>query len=85
MSDGNLHNHLNLPVLLAGNAGGQLRGGRHIQVGQLAAERSVPAVPKFDKMVPIANLMVSVQQLFGVESESYGKEVCASNGSVSLA
>ena len=85
MSDGNLHNHLNLPVLLAGNAGGQLRGGRHIQVGQLAAERSVPAVPKFDKMVPIANLMVSVQQLFGVESESYGKEQCASNGAVSLA
>jgi hypothetical protein len=36
-------------------------------------------------MVPFANLMVSVQQLFGVDSESYGKDVCASNGSVSLA
>jgi hypothetical protein len=85
MSDGNVHNHLNLPILLAGNAGGQLKGGRHIQVGQLAAERAVAAVPKFDKMMPLANLMVSVQQLFGVEAETYGKEMCASNGSVSLA
>jgi hypothetical protein len=85
MSDGNVHNHLNLPILLAGNAGGQLKGGRHIQAGQLAAERAHPAVPKFDKMVPLANLMVSVQQLFGVETESYGKEMCASNGNVSLA
>lgn len=85
MSDGNLHNHLNLPVLLAGNAGGQLKGGRHIQVGQLAKERAVAAVPKFDKMLPFANLMVSVLQLYGIETETYGKGVCASNGQVSLA
>ncbi len=84
MSDGNVHNHLNLPVLLAGNAGGQLAGGRHIQVGQLAAERTIAAIPKFDKMVPFANLMVSVLQLYGIETESYGTGVCASNGSVSL-
>jgi hypothetical protein len=85
MSDGNVHNHLNLPVLLAGNAGGMLSGGRHIQAGKLAAERANPVIPKFDEMTPVANLMVSVQQLFGVESESYGVEVCASNGTVSLA
>ena len=85
MSDGNVHNHLNLPVLVAGNAGGQLPGGRHIQVGQLAAQRTIPAIPKFDKMMPIANLMVSVQQLFGIETESYGVDMCASNGSVALA
>ena len=84
MSDGNVHNHLNLPVLLAGNAGGALKGGRHIQVGQLAKERAIPAIPKFDKMVPFANLMVSVLQLYGVETENYGKGVCASNGSVAL-
>ena len=42
MSDGNVHNHLNLPVLIGGNAGGQLKGGRHFQVGQLAAERAFP-------------------------------------------
>jgi hypothetical protein len=84
MSDGNVHNHLNLPILLAGNAGGQLKGGRHIQVGQLAAERTNPAIPKFDKMMPLANLMVSVLELYGVEAESYGKAMCASNGRVSL-
>jgi hypothetical protein len=85
MSDGNVHNHLNLPVLVAGNAGGQIKGGRHIQVGQLAAQRAISAIPKFDKMMPIANLMVSVQQLYGIESESYGVDQCASNGSVALA
>jgi hypothetical protein len=85
MSDGNVHNHLNLPVLLAGNAGGRLKGGRHLQVGQLAAERAVSAIPKFDKMVPFANLMVSVLQLYGIDTESYGMGVCASNGAVSLA
>jgi hypothetical protein len=85
MSDGNVHNHLNLPILLAGNAGGQLRGGRHIQVGQLAQERAIPSIPKFDKLVPIANLMVSILQLYGIETESYGLGPCASNGSVSLA
>ena len=85
MSDGNVHNHLNLPALLAGNAGGRLKGGRHIQVGRLAKERAIPAVPKFDEMMPYANLMVSVLQLYGIETESYGKDVCASTGSVSLA
>jgi hypothetical protein len=84
MSDGNIHNHLNLPVLLAGNAGGQLRGGRHIQVGQLAAKRDIPAIPKFDTMQPIANLMVSLLNLAGIEDESYGVDVCASNGSIAL-
>jgi hypothetical protein len=84
MSDGNVHNHLNLPVLIAGNAGGQLKGVRHIQAGQLAAERANPVVPKFDKMAPIANLMVSLQQLYGIETDSYGVDMCASNGNIAL-
>ena len=84
MSDGNVHNHLNLPVLVAGHAGGQLAGGRHLQVGKLAAERTVAAVPKFEKMMPMANLMVSLQQLYGIETDSYGVAVCASNGNVEL-
>ena len=32
ISDGNQHLHVNLPVLLAGGAGGRLRGGRHLRV-----------------------------------------------------
>jgi hypothetical protein len=30
ISDGNLHLHDNLPILLAGGASGRLKGGRHI-------------------------------------------------------
>ena len=30
MADGNTHNHTNLPCLLAGGAGGRLKGGRHL-------------------------------------------------------
>jgi hypothetical protein len=85
MSDGNVHNHLNLPVLLAGNAGGRLPGGRHIQAGKLAAERAISVIPKFDKMAPMANLMVSLLNIAGIEEERYGVDVCASNGSVALA
>jgi hypothetical protein len=85
MSNGNVHNHLNLPVLLAGNAGGQLKGGRHIQVGKLAAERDVPQIAKFDEMQPMANLLLGLQQLYGVEQEAYGVNECASNGTVTLA
>jgi hypothetical protein len=84
MSNGNVHNHLNLPVLLAGSAAGRLKGGRHIQVGKIAAEREIPAVPKFDAMKPMANLMVSLMNLAGVEQESYGVDMCASNGNVAL-
>jgi hypothetical protein len=84
MSDGNVHNHLNLPVLLAGNAAGQLKGGRHIRAGQLAAARTIPAIPKFDKMAPMANLMVSLLNIAGIEADSYGVDMCASNGSLQL-
>jgi hypothetical protein len=85
MSDGNVHNHLNLPIVVAGNAAGKLTGGRHIQVGKLAEKRAIPVIPKFDQMTPIANLMVSVQHLFDIEAETYGVAQCASNGNVSLA
>ena len=54
------------------------------EVKQYTASK-IAAVPKFDKMLPFANLMVSVLQLYGIETETYGKGVCASNGQVSLA
>ena len=34
MSDGNAHDPLNLPVLVAGGGAGQLKGGRHIKFGK---------------------------------------------------
>ncbi len=57
MSDGNQHNHTDLPILLAGGASGKLKGGRHIRNPQ---------------NTPMANLLVSVLGLFGVEGDKFG-------------
>ena len=43
MSDGNQHNHTDLPILLAGGASGRLKGGRHL---------------RHPKNTPMANLLV---------------------------
>jgi hypothetical protein len=34
LSDGNRHNHHDLPIVLAGRAGGTIKAGRHINVGE---------------------------------------------------
>jgi len=87
MSNGNRHDHLNLPVLLAGNAAGQLSGGRHIKAGIEVApeERDYEYVPKFSKHTPVSNLMVSVLNLAGVPTEKYGVGVCENSGALDLA
>jgi hypothetical protein len=56
LSDGNGHSNHNLPLLVAGHAGG-LRGGRH-----------VAAKP----MTPVANLFVNMMERVGVPTESFG-------------
>jgi hypothetical protein len=56
LSDGNGHSNHNLPLLVAGHAGG-LRGGRHV------------AAP--DK-APVANLFLRMMECAGVEAESFG-------------
>ena len=56
LSDGNQHSNSNLPLLVAGHAGG-LRGGRH-----------VAAAPK----TPVANLFVNLLDSVGVATESFG-------------
>jgi hypothetical protein len=55
LSDGNAHSNFDLPLLVAGHAGG-LRGGRHV-----AAE------PK----TPVANLFVQLMNCAGVETETF--------------
>ncbi len=45
LGDGNAHNHDNLPILVAGRAGGTLQAGRHL---------------KFEKETPLNNLWVSL-------------------------
>jgi hypothetical protein len=59
ISDGNAHNHDNLPVLLAGKAGGALTPGRHV---------------KYADAPPLANLFVSLGNAFGVAMNSFGDD-----------
>jgi hypothetical protein len=56
LSDGNGHSNDNLPLLLAGHAGG-LRGGRHV---------AAPA------KTPVANLFINMMGRVGVATESFG-------------
>jgi hypothetical protein len=57
ISDGNLHDHSNLPLILAGGGNRSLKGGRHI---------------RYDKGTPMANLFVSLLDRMGVEPERFG-------------
>jgi hypothetical protein len=56
LSDGNAHSNVDLPLVLAGHAGG-LKGGRHI-----ASERGTP----------VANLFVELMNAVGLETEHFG-------------
>ena len=47
LGDGNIHDHMNLPCLLAGGAAGHLKGGRHV------------VYPVANKM-PMVNLLLTM-------------------------
>jgi hypothetical protein len=57
ISDGNKHNHDDLPVLVAGGGGGTVRGGRHVKLG---------------KKTPICNLYVSMLASAGIDVKRFG-------------
>ena len=57
ISDGNKHNHDDLPILVAGGAGGTLQGGRHL----VAAEKT-----------PICNLYVDMLARCGAARDRFG-------------
>jgi hypothetical protein len=57
ISDGNLHDHSNLPLLLIGGSGGRLKGGRHL---------------KYPDKTPMTNLLVSTLGKVGVPLEHLG-------------
>jgi hypothetical protein len=57
ISDGNKHNHDDLPILLAGGAGGTLLGGRHV---------------RYEKKTPICNLYLDMMHRMGVQVDSFG-------------
>ena len=57
MSDGNQHNHTDLPIILAGGASGRLKGGRHI---------------RNPKKTPMANLLLAILEKMQVPVEKFG-------------
>jgi hypothetical protein len=56
MGNPNVHDHVNLPIIVAGGAAGRLRGGRHI---------------RFDKPTPLANLHLTLLNEIGVKVDSF--------------
>jgi hypothetical protein len=57
MSNGNQHDHDPLPILVAGGASGQLKGGRHIVMPQ---------------HTPMSNLMLALMDKMGVHQDGFG-------------
>jgi hypothetical protein len=57
ISDGNAHNHENLPILLAGKGGGTVQSGRHV---------------RFPKETPLNNLWLAMLQRAGLRISSLG-------------
>jgi hypothetical protein len=57
ISDGNLHTHHDLPIVLAGGGGGQVRGNRHIV---------------YPKDTPLNNLLVTMLEAANVPIEKFG-------------
>jgi hypothetical protein len=56
MGNPNIHNHEELPILVAGGAAGRMRGGRHI---------------RFARSTPLANLHLTLLDKVGVRLESF--------------
>jgi hypothetical protein len=57
ISDGNRHNHDDLPIVVAGNGGGAFKPGRHVELGE---------------NVPMANLYLRMLEEFGVKERRFG-------------
>ena len=57
MSDGNQHNHTDLPIVLAGGASGRLKGGRHLRN------------PRNTRM---ANLLIAMLDKLDIPTEKFG-------------
>lgn len=57
ISDGNLHTHHDLPIVVAGGGGGQVKGNRHVM---------------YPKETPLNNLLLSMLEHAGVPAEKLG-------------
>lgn len=66
ISDGILHNHCDMPFVLAGRAGGRLQTGRYLDY------RRDPSITCATEAEPHNKLLVSIAQAMGVQLDSYG-------------
>ena len=57
ISDGDRHNHDELPIMLAGSGGGRVKTGRHIE---------------YRRQTPLCNLYVWMMEQAGLEGDSFG-------------
>jgi hypothetical protein len=62
MGNSNVHNHKRCPLIVAGHAGGQLKGGVHI---------------KAPDATPMANAMLSLGQMLGLDMDKFGDSTTA--------
>ncbi len=56
MGDSDAHDHTDLPIIVAGGAAGNMRGGKHVQ---------------YDKHTPLANLHLTLLNKVGLEMDSF--------------
>jgi hypothetical protein len=70
MGDGDIHSQWNVPVALLGGARGRLKGGRHIE---------------YKEGTPLANLHVSMLNLAGIATDTFGGELGIASGELDLA
>ena len=71
ISDGDRHNHNDMPVLLAGHGGGALHPGQHIRYGSAISSPSWKTKPA-DSDVPVANLLLTTIATLGVTGNPLG-------------
>lgn len=57
ISIGNIHSHHDLPIILVGGCGGQIKGGRHL---------------RYPKETPLANLYLTLLGKYGLPGEQFG-------------
>ena len=68
MGNPNVHDHTNLPILVAGGAAGKMKGGRHI---------------RYDEPTPLANLHLTLLDKVGVRLDSFADSTGQSDRSCS--
>lgn len=64
MSNGDIHDHSPLPIVLVGGASGQLKGGLHV---------------RYPQHTPLSNLLLTVLHKAGIPSESFGDSTAMVN------